>query len=170
MKYQGSCKCGAVKLGVDAEPFLLYNCHCSHCRAFATKYSSRYDLFHTAGAIWRWNTHIQGNLDYEWTTSLMGLIGLSRGRCSKCKEPMVEYGERLVKPFAMVMCRPLGDLKPTVNLFYNSGHTKGTMGLKTLYSDLGSLLYEIFVICCYGLSSLPRSIATYLSNRKAVSF
>lgn len=30
---QGSCLCGKVKYEIDAEPRLMYHCHCGKCRA-----------------------------------------------------------------------------------------------------------------------------------------
>lgn len=185
MKHQGSCSCGSVQIGIDTDPFLVYNCHCSHCRKFASK---PYDddasaapaaLYHHGAGVWRWNVCVSGNgsnssevlLDYEETTATAGLFAMSRGRCRQCKDPVVEWCHRLVAPFCMVACEPfIGQLKPadTTNIFYDSGLFQGTNGLRTIHTDLGSLLYEVYIILIVAIPSLPRSIWARLS-RKALS-
>jgi hypothetical protein len=180
MKYHGACSCGKVKIGIDLDPFLIYNCHCSHCRSFASGVGSKNAkaACHAGAALWRWNMHLWCDddslggsndvneiMEYEKTSANGGLFAMSRGRCRHCKDPMVEYCHRLVAPFVMVACDPVVGLpKPNTNIFYNSGYQKGTDGLRTIYSDFGSLLYEAWIIFIIAIPSLPRSIWTRLGR------
>lgn len=172
MKYQGACRCGKVRIGIDIDPFLIYNCHCSHCRAFAS-HGGDPALFHAGAAVWRWNVQVDSDedniLEYEQTSANVGLFSMSRGRCRDCKDPMIEYCHRMVAPFVMVAHSPLPGLPPPdTNIFYNSGHRKGTGDLRTIHSDFGSLLYEVWIILIVAIPSIPRSIWSRFtrSNRK----
>lgn len=162
MKYQGACSCGKVRIGIDIDPFLIYKCHCSHCRAFASRGKDSAP-FHAGAAVWRWNVEVEGNVDdileYEQTSANGGLFAMSRGRCRQCKDPMIEYCHRMVAPFIMVASDPFKDLpSPDTNIFYNSGYQKGTGGLRTIHTDVGSLLYEVWVILIVAIPSIPRAI------------
>jgi hypothetical protein len=168
MKYQGACRCGKVRIGIDIDPFLIYNCHCSRCRAFAS-HEKDPALFHAGAAVWRWNVHVDSDdddlLKYERTSANGGLFAMSRGRCRECNDPMVEYCHRLVAPFVMVACDPFKDLpSPDTNIFYNSGYQKGTGGLRTIHTDLGSLFYEVWIILIVAIPSIPRSIWSRLTR------
>jgi hypothetical protein len=166
MKYQGSCSCGKIKIGVDIDPFLNYNCHCSHCREFASKENTK-ALYHAAGAMWCWNVDLEDEqkvMEYNKTSALVGLFAMSRGRCRYCKDPMIEYCHRLVAPFVMVPTNVLGLPPPDTNIFYNSGLKQGTHGLHTLYTDFGSLMYEIWIILIVAIPSIPKSILTRLGR------
>lgn len=184
MKYEGACQCGKVRIGILSEPFLKYNCHCSHCRAFASKYrTSSVDAigksdasvpFHPGVFVWRWSVVLEaeGNesIEYEYSTSLAGLFGLARGRCVSCKQPVWERGRRLAAPYAMVMAPPLRNVIPDTNIFYDSGLRQGTEGLPTtIYSDLGSWLYEIWVVVTVAIPQIPSSIFASLSANKTLS-
>lgn len=158
MKHTGSCGCGAVTIGLDTDPFLNYNCHCSHCRSFANS------SFQSGAAAWRWNVKTTGMIHYDRTTALFGLFGMSRGRCANCREPVVEWCERFVWPFVMVVSKPLKLAPPNVNLFYDSGLKEGTKDLLTIRSDLGSLLYEVLIIVVVAIPSLPRSLYARLTR------
>ena len=160
MKHEGSCSCGNVKIDLDTDPFLNYNCHCSHCRTFGRS------VIHHGAAMWRWNVKVNGAVKYEKTTSLFGLFGMSRGRCESCEDPIVEWCERLMYPFAMVMGKPLKLPPASVNIFYNSGLQQGTNDLLTIRSDLGSMLYEFVMIVLVAIPNLPRSICARFTNRQ----
>jgi hypothetical protein len=192
MKYQGTCQCGKVRIGILSDPFLKYNCHCSHCRAFASKYctftadaagkscAANGAPFHAGVFVWRWSVLLEedGNesIEYEYTSSLGGLFGLARGRCAGCKQPVWERGRHLAAPYAMVMAPPLMNVLPDTNIFYNSGLRQGTEDLpRTIYSDLGSWLFQIWIVLSVALPQLPSSIFDYFlvakrspthSNRK----
>ena len=170
MKYQGACSCGKVKIGIDIDPFLIYNCHCSRCRAFASSGKKDPALFHAGAAVWRWNVQVDGGndaLEYEHTSANGGLFAMSRGRCCQCKDPMIEYCHRLVAPFVMVARDPLPGLPPAnTNIFYNSGYQKGTGGLRTIHSDVSSLLFEVWIILIIAIPSLPRSIWSRITRSR----
>jgi hypothetical protein len=163
--YQGSCSCGKVKIGVDIDPFLNYKCHCSHCRSFASRGSTK-ALYHSGGAVWRWNAYLDDEenvMEYDETRALGGLFAMSRGRCSNCKDPIIENCHRLVAPFVMVPTNTLVGLShPDTNIFYNSGLKQGTHGLRTIYTDFGSLMYEIWIILIVAIPSIPKSIIARL--------
>jgi len=168
----GTCSCGAVSLAVDVKPLMSYNCHCSNCRAYVSKYRENPVPCHAAGAFFKWNVSLkqdsEQHMEYEHTSALFGLFAMSRGRCKHCKQPIWESGERLVVPFAMVSGTPLlKNIEPTTNLFYNSGPQQGpTEGLKTLYTDLGSLLYELYYIASRAIPLLPWSIYKRMARDK----
>lgn len=153
----------------DGTPFLVYRCHCSHCRNFASRYATRPVPFHAAAAVWRWNAAVAPpeKIEYEDTTSCFGLLGLSRGRCVQCHHPVWERGTRLMMPYTMVAADILG-LEPNTNLFYNSGpcqqqehSTSNASKWTTIHTDIGSLCYEIAMICCVALPRLPWSLYRY---------
>lgn len=164
----GTCQCGAVSLAIDIKPFLTYNCHCSHCREFASRYRSEPVPFHGGGAVWKWNVALRkghDHLEYERSCALGGLFAMSRGRCRTCHQPIWEKGERFILPFAMVMAQPLlPELEPDTDLFYNSGLQQGPTGSTVIRSDGGSLLYELYVIVCVAIPSLPWSIFQRLTR------
>ena len=117
--------------------------------------------------MWKWNVAIQGeeHIEYEQSTSLGGLFAMSRGRCAKCHSCVVEKGKRLIIPFCMVMGEPLlPGIKPEVDIFYNSGYKKGPTGSKVIYSDLGSLLYEISLIVFVAIPLIPWSVFKRLTR------
>lgn len=166
----GTCQCGAVSIAIDIKPFLTYNCHCSHCRGFASKYhQSKPAKYHGGAAVWKWNVALQGqeNISYEKSSSLGGLFAMSRGRCSKCHQPIWESGERAILPFAMVMTEPLLKLQPNTDIFYNSGLQEKPTGKTVVKSDLGSLLYEIYLIVFVAIPLIPWSIFKRLLRRDA---
>ena len=84
-----------------------------------------------------------------------GLVGLDRGKCAKCNSPVIEIGRGLLKvkgsicPSATVL-----NLQPTTNWFYNSGKKEGTMGLKTLYTDVSSNLNAVPILLFKGVPGL----------------
>jgi hypothetical protein len=163
----GSCRCGAVSLSIDMKPFLTYNCHCSHCRAFASKFEGRELPYHGGAAVWKWNVAIRGDdkIEYEQTSSLGGLFSMSRGRCSNCHQPIWESGERAILPLAMVMAEPfLPGIKPNVDLFYDSGAKIRPTASRVLYTDLGSLLYEIYLVLFVAIPMLPWSLFKRLTR------
>jgi hypothetical protein len=169
----GKCHCGAVSIAIDMRPFLTYNCHCSHCRDFASRYRPEPVPFHGGGAVWKWNVDIKTTTDdvmeYERSYALGGLFAMSRGRCRICHQPIWEKGERAILPLAMVMTHPLlPELHPDTDIFYNSGLQQGpTPGSTTiLRSDWGSLLYELFVIVFVAIPLLPYSIFQRLTRQQ----
>mmetsp|Transcript_14314 Transcript_14314/g.23670 ORF Transcript_14314/g.23670 Transcript_14314/m.23670 type:complete len:171 (-) Transcript_14314:151-663(-) len=166
MKHQGACKCGAVKVGILTEPFMKYNCHCSHCRSFASKYEKEVKAYHPAMIVWRWSVKVEGDIDYEQSVALGGLFALKRGRCANCKQPVWEKGERLAAPYAMVMA-PALDMTPDTNIYYDSGYKKGPNDMKvTIYSDFGSLMYEMWILVTVALPLFPASILALLKKNE----
>jgi len=155
----GRCSCGSVRLSIDVDPIMTYNCHCSRCRSFANA------DFHQGAAVWSWNAQVEGDLEYKNTTSLFGLFAMSRGSCAKCKDPMYEACHRLIAPYAMVSSKPFG-FKANSNLFYDSGKQLGTQGLRTVRSDIGSLLFEILMIIFVAIPSIPRSLIARMNRKK----
>lgn len=162
MKYQGSCKCGAVKVGILTEPVMKYHCHCSNCRGFISKFEDKPKPYTSAVWVWRWALKVEGDIDYTYTTALGGIMALQRGRCASCKQPVCESGGRLAAPYAMVLSPPL-DITPDTNIFYDSGFKQGPTDMKvTVNSDLGSLLYEIWILLTVAIPALPASIFALL--------
>lgn len=158
MKYEGTCSCGAVHVGLLTEPLMKYNCHCSICRRTASKYSKEKKPYHTGVFVWRWTAVVHGDVEYERTTAMWGLFQLSRGRCKNCKDPVWEPGGRMLLPYAMVMAPPL-DIIPDTNIHYDSGYKEGPHDMKvTINSDMGSLAYELWILLTVGLPMLPYSI------------
>jgi hypothetical protein len=200
MKYEGMCHCGKVRVEILSEPFLKYNCHCSHCRAFASKYESpssssscsaaddagcggnshHHDAglglpYHPGVFVWRWSVVVEEevrgqSIEYEYSSSLGGLFGLARGRCRSCKQPVWERGRRLAAPYAMVMAPPLRHVVPDTNIFYNSGLQLGTGGASTtIYTDLGSWLYEIWVVLTVAVPQIPSSLFDFLFAERVLA-
>lgn len=163
MKYQGTCSCGKVKVGILTEPLLSYNCHCSHCRAFASRYHGEEQPYQSAVMVWRWSVRTHGTILYEPSTGVGGLFAMQRGRCASCLDPVWEKGERFAAPYAMVMTKTLVNVVPDTNIYYNSGFQKGPTDVKvTIYSDLGSLLYEVWTVLTSGMWYLPASIVALI--------
>ena len=169
MKYQGKCKCGAVRVGILSEPIMKYNCHCSHCRGFASRYEKEPAPYYASAFVWRWSVQVDGDIEFERSTGLgaASLFALQRGRCAACKQPVWEKGERLAFLYAMVAIPPLQGVESDTNIYYNSGLKQGTLGLKTtIYSDFGSLLYEVGLVMMVSIRLLPASIFALFGNRK----
>ena len=167
MKYEGRCNCGAVRIGILTDPIMAYSCHCSHCRAFGSKYANEPIVCYPAAFVWKWSVRIMdGDIEYESSTGVGGLFSLQRGRCVSCKQPIWERGGRLAVPYAMVSIPPLQGLQPDTNIYYDSGLKQGTRGMKTtIYSDTGSLLYEIWLVVTIAIPQLPALIWTLWKNR-----
>ncbi|CAB9521450.1 expressed unknown protein [Seminavis robusta] len=163
----GKCRCGSVSIAIDTKPFLTYNCHCSHCRAFASRHRSEPAAYHGGGAVFKWNVALEGeeNIEYEQSTSLGGLLAMSRGRCSKCHECIWESGERAMLPVAMVMTELLPNLNPDTDIFYDSGLKGGPTTSTVIRSDLGSLFYEIIVILFMAVPTIPWTVLKRLTRR-----
>ena len=183
----GQCQCGAVSIAIDMKPFLSYNCHCSHCRGFASRCSrSKTDtntsttsssapkqgpvLYHGGGFLWKWNVHLirgQENIEYESSSALFGLVAMKRGRCKMCRQAIWESGERFILPLAMVMAAPLlPEIRPDTDIFYNSGYQQGPTGTRILRTDIGSLAYEIFLIVVQAIPMIPWSLYKRLARPK----
>ena len=181
---------------------MKYNCHCSHCRTFVGKYwnednngeSSRRKPppeYLSGCAVWKWQLVVRpGNnkdnnssnttttndlMEYEYTNGSFGLFSLQRGRCTKCKDPLVEYGGRLATLFAMVNVSPFqGTIQPTVNLHYdsgyrNSGPTGKDHGISTtIFTDSGSVLYEIYLILTIAIPQIPYTLFMWVFGDKTI--
>ena len=149
--HRGSCPCGNVVIETYTEPVTVFNCHCTHCQAYTGKPYSASSWF------WKAAVSFHGDVTYTTTSVNGGLVGLDRGKCAKCNSPVIEIGRGLLKgsicPSATVL-----NLQPTTNWFYNSGKKEGTMGLKTLYTDVSSNLNAVPILVFKGV---PRLI--YLS-------
>ena len=145
--HQGTCTCGAVTVKTYTSPILVFNCHCTHCQAFINDKDRPYN---DSSMFWKWAVTVDCNneqhLTYLHTTAQYGLIGLHRGKCSKCNDPVIEYGRGMLYPFVCPNAKVL-KLQPTCNIMYNSGKQFGTMGLKTYYSDFMTnvMIYPILI-------------------------
>lgn len=129
----GTCPCGAVSVAIDLKPFFTYNCHCSNCRAYASRFQPEPLPFNGGAVVWKWNVTLYGteNIEYESSAAVGGLFAMSRGRCSKCHQPVWESGSRVLFPFAMVSTTPVLKLKPNTDIFYDLG-LKGTSTCPTV--------------------------------------
>ena len=164
MKHAGNCSCGLVQVELLTDPVMNYFCHCSHCRKFASEYEKEPRSYLAACAVWRWTVNVQGTVEYTPSVGAWGLFSLKRGRCVQCKDPVWERGGRLAYPFRMVAAQPLG-LEPDVNLYYDSGFKDGPTHVRTIQSDWGSLLYEIWLIVTVGIPRLPWSLGAAIRNK-----
>ncbi|KAG7369136.1 hypothetical protein IV203_031879 [Nitzschia inconspicua] len=100
------------------------------------------------------------------TVGCKGLFSLARGRCSHCKDPMVEWGGRAALPFSMVAAKPL-KIQAVINIYYESGWKKGPHDVKvTIHSDLWSFLYELWVILINATPQIPYSLYMWLFGNK----
>jgi hypothetical protein len=112
---------------------------------------------------------VEGDIEFERSTGLgaASLFALHRGRCASCKQPVWEKGARLAFLYAMVAIPPLQGIEPDTNIYYDSGLKQGTLGLKTtIYSDFGSLLYEVGLVMMVSIRLLPTSIFALFRNHK----
>jgi len=155
MLHEGTCPCGAVRMGLLSSPIMKYLCHCSHCRKFSGQ------PYQACVAVFRWSINVEGPIEYVKTVGGGGLFSLDRGRCSNCKAPIVEYGGRCALPYAMCAAEPLG-IEPDINFYYDSGLKQGPEDLRvTIRTDFGSFMYEIWLILTVAIPSLPMSLWAY---------
>lgn len=168
MKHQGTCKCGAVKVGILTDPIMKHNCHCSHCRRFASKFENEPVSSFPGVFVWRWSVQVEGEIAYEPSTGAGGLVAFSRGRCASCKQPVWERGGRFAAPFATVSIPPLTGIETDANIYYDSGLKQGTtLGMKTnINSDFGSLLYVVWRVLTVAIPLLPASIFALFGKHK----
>ena len=138
---EGSCKCGKIKIKTYTSPLLVVNCHCSKCRSFTSEPYSSTTLYLKSAV------EIEGKelLEFENTSIQCNTIGLSRCRCSICKQPVIDIGRLMFRGFTCPSAKLLG-LEPTCNMFYNSGEKGGTMNLKTYYSDFMSTVFAFPIL------------------------
>ena len=164
LKHKGSCRCGAIKVGLLTEPFLRFRCHCSNCRAFVSKYDKKAQPYNEGGFTWRWSivdvSSDDGKLEYDSYTALGGLMSTRRGRCAQCHQPVLEYAGRFGWCFGFVLLPSFASIAPLdTNLFYSSGLHPGTQDLaRTLYSDFASLCYETWCVLTVGIFQLPELV------------
>lgn len=144
---QGTCSCGAVQITTITSPMLVYNCHCSHCRGFVKKDFSMSSLY------WSFCIKVTGSVDSEVTTGPAPGMGLVRTRCSRCKQNVCDWGDKLVRPLAFPSAQVL-NLSPTMNVFYDSGKKKGAMGLTTFRGDFMSFLIHAVPVLTVGVLQL----------------
>jgi hypothetical protein len=72
-------------------------------------------------------------------------------------------------PFSMVVAKPL-KIQPNVNLYYDSGWKKGPDDVRTtIHSDLGSFLYELWVILISAVPQLPNALWMRMFGDKSFS-
>lgn len=173
LKHQGSCRCGAVQVGVTTDPFLKYYCHCSNCRRFVSRYmeDDKKDAkpYNSGGFVWRWSIVLmegsEAQVEYEPTSAMMGLFAMQRGRCKKCHQPVFAKGQMGICYAGFVFLPTFTTWTPDTNIYYNSGleqddgvTTPHTSVKRTYYSDLGSLLGETWAFFTSGVMVLPLSI------------
>ena len=145
--HHGECPCGSVVIETYTEPIMVFTCHCTHCQAYTGK------SFSSTSWFWKAAVSFSGDVTYTTTSVHGGLVGLDRGKCSKCNSPVIEIGRGLLKGSICPSASAL-NLQPTFNLFYNSGRKEGTMGLKTFYTDVSSNLFTVPILLFRGLPGL----------------
>ena len=147
--HAGSCSCGAITIETVTEPMLVVNCHCTKCREFTSESFSGTTLF------WMAAVHIKGfdSLQFKQTSVQFGLVGLNRGRCSKCQDPAIDIGRGMLGVFCCPSAKVL-HLEPTANMFYDSGQKQGILGLKTYYSDFASNVFVYPILLFKGIPQL----------------
>jgi hypothetical protein len=156
-------------IGLLTNPVMTYCCHCSHCRKFASAYNKEEQPYQAACAAWSWTVCTEGELEYTYTVGCKGLFSLARGRCVKCKDPIVEQGGRAALPFSMVVAKPL-KIQPHVNLYYDSGWKDGPHDMRTtIRSDVGSFFYELWVILISAVPQLPYTLWMRMFSDKSFS-
>ena len=104
LQNEGSCKCGKIKIKTYTSPLLVVNCHCSKCRSFTSKPFSSTTLYLKSAV------EIEGkeSLEFENTSIQCNTIGLSRCRCSTCKEPVIDIGRLMLGGFTCPSAKLLG--------------------------------------------------------------
>lgn len=149
VRSKGTCTCGAVTITAYTSPMLVFNCHCSKCRAFTGEPYSSSSMF------WKCAIRVDGedHIEYQRTFAQYGMIGLSRGRCRDCRDPVIDVGRRLLGMFHCPSATVL-HLVPTTNIMYNSGEQQGTMGLTTYRSDFMSSIFVFPIIFYKGFPQL----------------
>lgn len=145
----GTCTCGAVTITTYTSPMLVFNCHCSKCRAFTSETYSSSSMF------WKCAVRIDGedHIEYKRTFAQYKTIGLSRGRCKDCRDPVIDVGRHLLGMFHFPSATVL-QLEPTTNIMYNSGEQLGTMELITYRSDFMSSIFVYPIILYKGIPQL----------------
>lgn len=76
-KIEGGCRCGAVRYTTDSEPFVTFNCHCSHCQQASGA------PFTTAVAVPKDTAKITGKKNAYLLTSDRG-TPVHRFHCPNC--------------------------------------------------------------------------------------
>ena len=146
---EGTCQCGAITIRTYTDPLLVVNCHCSKCRAFNPS-----KPYNSTTLYWKFavdiiiNTTTTGSedinddaIDFIETSAQFNTVGLLRGRCSKCHEPVIDIGNLGILKLFTCPSASLLDLKPTANMYYNSGLKQTTEGLTTYHSDFTTGLF-----------------------------
>jgi hypothetical protein len=144
--HKDTCSCGAVTIRTYTTSMLTFNCHCSHCRASTGAPYCESSMF------WKCAVGLVGPIEYHRTSAQGGLIGLDRGRCSDCHDPVIDVGRALLSMFRFPSAKVLR-LEPDTNIFYNSGEQGGTLGLKTYKADFMSSVFVYPIILCKGVRS-----------------
>lgn len=115
----------------------------------------------TVVASWQHQASHTGPLEFHKTSnSILPFVGVTRGSCVECKNPVFGYGRPwVIIPFSFVNRCPLGkeDIKNNCNIFIDSNreeydnddHNEGKEGVWNFYSDLGSLL-GLVMLLVYG--------------------
>merc|ERR1712194_172353 len=154
----GSCKCGAVKMWQRrAGGLFAFRCHCSHCRNAYEKDEITQGKYSSGNIDWCCNIKSEGPVKSTFTCS-PSTVCLRREECAECGTPTVSRGRGSLTGFTFINFenfnrgQPVPLVNPDANIFYNSGLKEGEDGIKTYYSDVGSL-------CCF-IGQLTKNIVT----------
>lgn len=95
---QGSCLCGKVKYEIDAEPRLMYHCHCGKCRAasgasFVTNIIVATERFKVVAGL-------------EDLSAFESSPNKHRYFCSNCGSPIYSHGQK-TQHYVSVRCGTL---------------------------------------------------------------
>ena len=93
-KLSGGCACGAIHYACNADPFVMFNCHCRDCqRASGGGYAAKVIVPKTA-------VQMRGELRYH---KIVGSAGktIERGFCPTCGSHVTDKLERLPNILAL---------------------------------------------------------------------
>lgn len=161
----GTCSCGSCTVETYSKPITTVNCHCTTCQR---NYNADYG---TVGIYWipatsvTYNGSTIGEMAHHDSTGFGGLVGVHRYKCpnkhcNNHEKPFIGIGTRaytglfFIPPDLMRSTVTQEKEVATVNVFYASGKHRGTMGLPTIHSDIGTLLYFVGLLVVKGLPQL----------------
>jgi hypothetical protein len=93
-KRSGGCACGAIRYECNANPILMFNCHCRDCQQAS---GTAYAAFAVVPKI---SVQIRGEPRYHKTVGQAGKA-VERGFCPSCGSPVMVKLERLPDVLAL---------------------------------------------------------------------
>ncbi len=110
----GNCRCGRVRLEIDAERANIVNCHCGDCRQLSGS------AFSTYLVVAAKNFRIAAGAD-DLTSYRPSEKGM-RGFCQHCGSPILVQNQRYpnLRMIPLGVLHPDDELVPKINIFSDS--------------------------------------------------